>query len=395
MKTTRIIRSRHPLLQLVLGAVGLLTLLAFLILWGIVGRIGAPMVHQQGAERWQGEGALRYEQVSVFRSVADGLNAQTIEAADTVIDLKLNDAGIADASYLIAYGAEQNARAVSQNGRCDAALTWVGGDFFRLHGFAFLSGTGFQPEDVMQDRVVLDELAAWQLFSSNNCVGLSLTIDGNTYYVAGVVEQETDNATAECYGEKPRIYASYTGWQWQAGEDASLPVTFCEAVLPEPVDDFAAATFAAAIGVEEKELCNNTERDTFTALWDNLQGLHMQGILSNAVVYPYWESAARLAANRQSLLLVPMLLCLIVPLGWGVYGVICLWRLVKAGGRGVAKLADNVIERRRTNRYLKAMALRRQMKERKEYDESFQSVEETALPVAGSSYVGSDSDGLQ
>lgn len=382
MKTKVIRRPKHLMRKLILGGVGALGLLVFGILCVAAGRISSPLLHQQGAGRWQGEGALRYDQVSVFRSVAEGLNAQGILSAGASIEAELDKAGCPDASYLIAYGAETAAQAVSDNGRCDAALTLVGGDFFRLHGFCFLAGAGFLPGDVMQDRVVLDELAAWQLFSSNDCVGLSMTMNGREYYVAGVVAIETDGASAACYGDKPRIYASYTGWPAAEGEQA-LPVTFCEGILPEPVDGFALATFAAGIGVDKEEVLDNTDRFTVPALWENLRGLHMQGILSNAVVYPWWESAARLAANRRSLLLVPMAIALLAPLGWGVWGVICLYRLIRAGGRGVARLADDVAERRKTRNYLKAQALRRQATERNEHNAYEQSVEADAVPAAG------------
>lgn len=383
MKTTVIRRPKHWLLQLILGGVGVLSLLVFGILCAVAAHISSPLLHQQGAARWQGDGTLRYDQVSVFRSAAEGLNAQKIEAAGTSIETELNKAGSPNASYLIAYGAETTIQATSQNGRSDAALMLVGGDFFRIHGFTFLAGTGFLPDDVMQDRVVLDELAAWQLFSSDNCVGLSMTMNGREYYVAGVVAIETDDASAACYGDKPRIYASYTGWPVAEG-DAALPVTFCEGILPEPVDEFALATFATAIGVDKDEVVDNTDRFTVPALWSNLRGLHMQGILSNAVVYPWWESAARLAANRRSLLLVPMAMALLVPLGWGVWGAVCLYRLIRAGGRGVVQLADNVVERRRTRNYIKAQALKRQAKERNEQYADEQSVEAGAVPAAGS-----------
>ncbi len=334
MKTTIIKRPGHPLLHLILGAAGGVSLIILLILFFVSWGISKPLAHQQGAERWAGGGTLDFEQVSVFRSVAEPLNATQIESAGESIDRKLTEAGIPDAKYLICYGGDASVSIQSENGNCNAAASLVGGDFFQLHGFKFLYGAGFQPEDVMQDRIVLDELAAWQLFSSNNCVGLPVTVGGELYYVAGVVEQETDNCTAEVYGEKPRVYLSYKQWNQDAilSERETTPVTFCEAVLPEPVDDFALSTFASAIGIDEDLVRNNTERYDIGPLWENLQSLHLQGVLSNAVVYPYWESAAMLAANQRSILLIPMLIFLFLPIGWGIYGVIWVWRFIKAGG---------------------------------------------------------------
>lgn len=410
MKTVYIRKPGHPLLHLILGAAGCLSLIVLLILLWVSSRISRPLLHQQGAERWQGTGAQQYEQVSVFRSVADCLDANTIENADQTIQTKLEEAGIPEASYLVCYGSEMNAAVRSDNGSSNAVMTLVGGDFFRLHGFQFLTGAGFLPDDVMQDRVVLDELAAWQLFSSNDCVGMQVTIQGDVFYVAGVVAPETDSCTGECYGEKARIYASYPYWNRssenppteesaQADTSSSTPVTFCEAVLPEPVDDFAIATLAAAISVDQDEIRSNTERYSLEALWDNLRTLHMQGILSNAVVYPYWESAAMLAANQRSVLLVPIFIFLLLPLGWAVYGLIWLWRLVKAGGHGVVSVADRVVERRRTKQYLKTMAQKRRRTERTDKDvdenEDDQPMDTDTLSVVGSTDDGYDADGLR
>lgn len=395
MKTTIIKKPGHPLLHLILGAAGLLSLLLLLVLCAVSRRISSPLLHQQGGERWQGTGDLAYEQVSVFHSVAESMDASAIEACGTTIEDKLNEAGIPNASYLVCYGGEESASVISENGRSNALVTLVGGDFFQIHGFEFLAGAGFQPDDVMQDRIVLDELAAWQLFSSNNCVGMAVTIQGETYYVAGVVAQETDRCSAECYGEKPRIYASYEQWNRTSrlSGGSLTPVTFCEAVLPEPVDDFAVSTFQSAIGVNEDEIRNNTERYDLLPLWENLQSLHLQGILSNAVVYPWWESAAMLAANQRSILLIPIALLLLLPLGWVVYGVLWLWRGLKAGGYGVYLAADRLNERRKTKKFLDAMAQRRREKERMILCED-NDLEETSLSDPGAVDDHFDSDSL-
>ena len=121
----------------------------------------------------------------------------------------------------------------------------------------------------------------------------------------------------------------------------------------------------------------------------------MQGILSNAVVYPYWESAARLSANRCSLLLIPIFIFLLLPAGWAVYGLVCLWRLIKAGGHGVVSLADCAVERRRTRIYLQTQTRERQSKERMDYDDQMQSLDPDALSSVGGSRSGDDAGSLR
>jgi hypothetical protein len=50
----------------------------------------------------------------------------------------------------------------------EANVVAAGGDFFVFHPIKMLSGYYFSPDDLMQDRVVIDEDLAWQLFGSKN-----------------------------------------------------------------------------------------------------------------------------------------------------------------------------------------------------------------------------------
>ncbi len=69
-----------------------------------------------------------------------------------------------------------------------AKVTATGGDFVFLHQALWLSGSSYSDNDIMKDRAVIDKQLAWQLFGGENVAGMPFKINGNTYYVAGVVD---------------------------------------------------------------------------------------------------------------------------------------------------------------------------------------------------------------
>lgn len=61
----------------------------------------------------------------------------------------------------------------------------MGGNFFDFHPIRLLSGNYISPDDLMKDRVLLDEDTAWLLFGGTQLEGLSFKIDGVPFVVAG------------------------------------------------------------------------------------------------------------------------------------------------------------------------------------------------------------------
>lgn len=80
-------------------------------------------------------------------------------------------------------------------GKSNVKTYGVGGDFFLFHPYTLLSGSYIAESDFAQDRVVLDENLAWQLFGSSDVAGMEVTIGERNYPVAGVVRLEDDKAT--------------------------------------------------------------------------------------------------------------------------------------------------------------------------------------------------------
>lgn len=69
-------------------------------------------------------------------------------------------------------------------GKSNVKTYGVGGDFFLFHPYTLLSGSYIAESDFAQDRVVLDENLAWQLFGSSDVAGMEVTIGERNYPVA-------------------------------------------------------------------------------------------------------------------------------------------------------------------------------------------------------------------
>ena len=84
----------------------------------------------------------------------------------------------------------------------------------------------------MLDRVVLDETLAWQLFGGFDVAGLTVTISGKPFQVAGVVRRESDFATKEAYQDGASMFLSYSAMK---SLDENSTITCYEIVMPDPI----------------------------------------------------------------------------------------------------------------------------------------------------------------
>ena len=152
------------------------------------------MTDQNEAERWAPGGG--YAQVSVFFS----------ESAEVTQD------NLKELAYNVREGLEEDSVAVSEEesarGLLDAfsttgALTvehegqsldvdavGIGGDFFSFHPLELVSGGYFDGDDLMKDRILIDEDLAWKLFGSSDVVGQSVLIGDMNHFIAGVYRRE-------------------------------------------------------------------------------------------------------------------------------------------------------------------------------------------------------------
>lgn len=322
-------KIRRKQLVCLLTAAGMLAI--YCVLTGISGHLAGLRRDQYAAERWAGEGDVPYAQLSAFLSDDAGLTGEGVETMRDAIDSAMVSASLAasheDARlWYDAYSAQAGTAFVTgvKGGGMQAEVTAVGGDFFALHGQTLAGGAYIYENDLMEDRVVLDEALAWALFGSPDIAGQMVQIGGRNYSVAGVVETETDYAAESAYGDLPRMYISFALYeQWQAETGRTAYVHCYEAVLPDPVRNFAWNTLEGVMAGENRILLQNTGRFSLGSTWETLMGMHDLLVVSERIAYPCWENAARIISFDLALLLAARLLLLVFPVLCGLW---LLWR---------------------------------------------------------------------
>lgn len=289
---------------------GIVTLLALLITLGMESAIliiGNSQQSQQAAKRWQGEGTDRFAQVSVFASEDAGFSQSTATAIENGIQSAL-DAISNTQNWFDCYSAETDISLRGEQGSVSVTATATGGEFFRMHSFRFLSGSGYAPDDFNPNRIVLDHTSAWQLFGSYDIVGQSVWLDETELSVAGVVDGRAeglfDGTETTAYGETPRVYLPY---KLVSGSENPLPITCYEVVSPEPLDEFTLDTVKGVVQLDEIKILDNSTRYSFLSLFSTIGGLWTRSMRTNGIILPWWENVAVVAEDVAALIQAGML----------------------------------------------------------------------------------------
>lgn len=304
-------------------SVALLCLVLILILTCISNSLSGLLYSQQAGERWQGDSETKFAQISVFLRQESDFDNTRIDSIHESIENQLTSASLKASSdharlWYDCYSTQGGQMKITgtRKNSADALVTAVGGDFFTMHTPELADGSYFQQSDIMHDRVVIDTTLAWQLFGSSEVAGMELTIQNQTCLIAGVVKPETDYASRTAYGDTPRIYISYAFYQKLQGGTSGIQIDCYEAVLPNPVKNFAKNLISETISSDDSEnsmtVLQNTGRYALSGRFDNLKNIRKL-VVSETVTYPYWENAARIICFDTALLLFLMLLLVIYP----------------------------------------------------------------------------------
>lgn len=297
---------------------------------------------QLAARRWETEESVSSTQMSAFLTADFSVSqAETVRDA---VDEALKAASLVTPEnarlWYDAYSMEGEYLSVkgTRTSSCRTRTMAVGGDFFLLHPMQLLSGSAITENDLMQDRVVLDETLAWQLFGSADVTGMTVTIGSLPYTVAGVVENPRNYAERAAYGEEPMMYVSFSLYETLTGEEPGI--SCYEAVLPNSVRGFGEKVFTESLGMTENvEILQNTGRYSILQNFHTLTHLHTLVIQSKAD-YPYWENAARVVSFDKALLLLGSLLLLVYPVLY------LLWQIRK-GYRFLNRKITEAVKRKK------------------------------------------------
>ena len=211
-----------------------------------------------------------------------------------------------EGGYLLCGSTERTVTLTRDALTAEATATVYFGDWFGLHPTLPLSG-GFVDESATAvDYCVIDDYAAWRIFGSTDVCGLDIEIDGRIYTVTAVVEADKTDY-ADYYGITPRVYIRYDS---AAMRQKNFSFTALECVLPSPISDFAADTFAQAVSAYGEEIVENTGRYTPVRLWEKIRGMTEMAV-ADGDSFPYYENISRIRETKCAMILVFEAVCYI------------------------------------------------------------------------------------
>lgn len=279
---------------------------------------------QKAAERWQSDG--KASQISIFLRPEAGFSAHSIPPLHETINDALTAKSLQPENkqsrlWYDSYSTQAGQTEVTGNrkGSSKALVTVIGGDFFLIHAPELVSGVYLSEQDLMHDRVVIDTQLAWDLFGSSDVAGMEITVQEQTCLIAGVIRPEQDYASKTAYGTMPRIYLTYDFYEQNWNTEAKI--SCYEAVLPNPVRNFARELLKTSVEADENADCviiENTNRYTLSGQWNTLRHIRSLAVCET-VTYPYWENAARIISFDTAVLLLCEILVSLWPVIYLIY----------------------------------------------------------------------------
>ena len=309
------------------------------------------LLTQKAAERWRGDSEERFAQVSVFLPVDQKIGEdevrtfhQTMDEAMIAASLEAPEGG---SLWQDAYCGTNTVSLSGPAGKASVKTYGVGGDWFLFHPLTLLSGSYISERDFAQDRVVLDENLAWQLFGSSDVAGMEVTIGMRTYPVAGVVRLENDKATKKAQTESAVLFMSYE--TLNAMQETKIDTY--EIVMPNPISGYALSVMQEKFPVTTGATVENSNRYSALSLAKIMLDYGKRSMNTQAVIYPYWENAARLTEDFAALFLMLTVLLAICPVVCAIIWIVkTLKRLiVQAKDKAVTTIEEKIEQKKEEN----------------------------------------------
>ncbi len=343
----------------IVGGVCLLFLLLFLLLYAAIGAQADAAPGSDAAERWEAEDSPHpFAQLSAFFSSSASLDLNDIYLARTEIGKALEQNAVSApegaSSYIDAFSGETSVTVSSSRKNLPVTATVCGGDFFFFHSFPLVHGNYFSEDTPNTDTVILDEVAAWQLFGATEVAGMEVTIGGQPYTVIGVTALPTDPIEKLAYGDEPRIFLNLIGYRVTSDFDK---ITWYEIVMTNLIDNFAAGILEKQFRITETSetavLYDYTQRFSFETLALASPDYFLRTMRTDGIIPPYWENVALVAENKA--IVIAFFAAI-----FGILATICfvafvsLWFVIHPIRiRAVYAFIDGKIEARRMKRWLK------------------------------------------
>ncbi len=308
------------------------------------------------ADAFRGESDMRFAQIACFLPVGKGKEESDILSFRQTLDTKLMEQSLEapenGSLYIDAYSTSATVTVSSDSsgsgGSAQVEAVAVGGEFFYFHPLQLRSGAYISSDDLMDDLVVLDEELAWRLFGGVELEGMTITLNGKPFVVAGVVSRESDFATKKAYSGEAGLFMSYSALKRL---DETAAISCYEIIMPDPITNFAMGVVQEAFPPEENDVVENSSRYSLGHLLSVIGSFGDRSMRVNGVIYPYWENAVRLTEDYASLLLILTVLFALCPLTFVVVLVVknIVWGYRKVK-KAVPEKVEAMIEQRREER---------------------------------------------
>lgn len=290
--------------------------------------VSGTLDHTNSAERWTGESEISYSHIACFMPVNYKIDENSVYSFKRTVDLKMVEASIEASEngnlWNFAYCGNGLVNASTERGSAEICAVGIGGDFFFFHQPVLLCGNYISGNDLMQDGVVIDKDLAWKLFGATEVAGMELLINGNRYYVAGVIEADDDFASSKAKTASGGLYMSYS----KLSELTDEGIDFYEAVVPSPVSGFAENLFRESFPQKDCEIIEVNKRYGIKNMFRVITSFGTRSMRTDGIIFPEWENAARLTEDYCAAFLLFAVILLISPL---VFGFIVLRRYGKIG----------------------------------------------------------------
>lgn len=323
--------------QIVLSAVVVFCLLlwAGLTIFATVKK--QALLDQNVAGRWSAENDVA--QISCYFAEGTGVDKNKILGFGYQMDAVLLESSITPPNenarlWADAYSAQGKVTIKSGKVSLEVDAAGIGGDFFLFHPMQLVSGSYFSGNDLMQDKIIIDEDAAWQLFGSSDVAGMEVSIGGTPHYISGVIKR-ADGRMQEAAGLN-KTYA-FVSYETLASMGSISGVGAYEIVMPNPVSGFAYAKVKEKFGIDEvgMQVVENSVRYGFKSLFTVISELGTRSMNSYAIGYPYWENVARGWEDIFAIVLALQIITLMIPAGIIIITLILLWKRKKWTWRDV------------------------------------------------------------
>lgn len=315
------------------------------------------LLSQQAAMRFSGQSGDRYSQVSVFFPASSETKKTDILQLKEDIEKALFEAAIVDDAedrfYADAWFGEGIVSVAGPRGAAQANAIAVGGDYFLFHQLKLRDGSYISPDDVMRDRVVVDEELAWRLFGATGVAGFDILINNQPFQIAGVIVRESDFASSLAYGDGAGLFMSFEALDMLLrvqDENSEAIVLGYEIVLPDPIVGFGYSIMVEAVSDDSAVVVENTSRFSVSNIVGVLQSFGNRSMQTDSIVFPHWENAARVIEDWLALLLVLTILFFAFPL---VMVVICIVKILRYLFRKGKMAFRGLVEKRDEREYEK------------------------------------------